>query len=310
MYHYVGFPDPKYPYFRYLNFSNFKKQLDWFASNGGFVSKEDFFRVVSGEISANDTSGFLLTFDDGLYEHYNTVLPELKKRGLWGFFYIPALPYTEKKILDVHKTHLLLGMHGGKKMSDALEKLIIPDMLIPQDEKYFTDNTYTLQSNFSDEVNFKRILNYHLLYKYRENVLDDLFEQYVDAKINIDNIYMSEKMVKGLHDSGMIVGSHSITHRLMSRLSDEEQESEILASFDVIDKIVDGLKIKTFCYPYGGSYSYNKKTLSILNKNDILFSFSVNSKDIDKLCIHNQIQELPRYDTIEFPYGSSNKAII
>ena len=140
--------------------------------------------------------------------------------------------------------------------------------------------------------------------------MDDLFEQYVDAKINIDNIYMSEKMVKGLHDSGMIVGSHSITHRLMSRLSDEEQESEILASFDVIDKIVDGLKIKTFCYPYGGSYSYNKKTLSILNKNDILFSFSVNSKDIDKLCIHNQIQELPRYDTIEFPYGSSNKAII
>ncbi len=309
MYHYVNLPNLEYPYSRYLHFNNFKKQLDWFSNNGGFVSKDDFARIIKGESSKSSTSGFILTFDDGLYEHYNTVWPELKKRGLWGIFYIPTLPYTEKKILDVHKIHLLLGMHGGKKMVDALKKVITTDMLIHQDEKNFTDSTYSLQRGFNDEVEFKRVMNYHLSYKYRENVLDDLFEKYIGTDMKIDNIYMSKNMVRELHDSNMIVGSHSVTHRLMSRLSIKEQESEILNSFNVIDKIVGGLKIKTFCYPYGGPHSYNKETLNILSKNDVSFSFSVNSEDISRLDISNKLQELPRYDTIEFPYGSSNKNV-
>jgi len=127
-----------------------------------------------------------------------------------------------------------------------------------------------------------------------------------NTNISIDDIYMSEKMVKNIHNSGMIIGSHSVTHRLMSRLTTKEQESEILTSFSTIDKIVGGLNIKTFCYPYGGSYSYSKETLNILNSNNILFSFSVNSKDLCELGINNKVQELPRYDTIEFPYGLSN----
>jgi len=87
----------------------------------------------------------------------------------------------------------------------------------------------------------------------------------------------------------------------MSRLSVKEQELEISTSFNIIDQIVGGLKIKTFCYPYGGSYSYNEETLKALKKNNVLFSFSVDSKDIAESDINSRLQELPRYDTIEFP---------
>ena len=39
MYHYIQVFDPEYPNFRFLKFENFKKQLDYFDSNYGFVSK-------------------------------------------------------------------------------------------------------------------------------------------------------------------------------------------------------------------------------------------------------------------------------
>ncbi|MBT4733298.1 polysaccharide deacetylase family protein [Candidatus Woesearchaeota archaeon] len=301
MYHYIRSTNNKYPYFRFLHIDNFKKQLDWFSNNGGFVDKEDFIRVMKGETIKYNKSGFVLTFDDGLYEHHNIVLPELEKRGLWGIFYIPTLPYIEKKILDVHKIHLLLGSHGGKKMLDAIKKVISPNMLIHRDKNLFIDNTYSLQSDFNDEVEFKRILNYQLLYEHREHVLDELLRLYIDLDVNINDIYMSESMISDLHNSGMIIGGHSNTHRLMSRLSVKEQELEISTSFNIIDQIVGGLKIKTFCYPYGGSYSYNEETLKALKKNNVLFSFSVDSKDIAESDINSRLQELPRYDTIEFP---------
>ena len=183
MYHYVNYPNIEYPYSRYLDFNNFKKQLDWFSNNGGFVDKDDFIRLINGEPVKNNASGFILTFDDGLYEHYNTVFPELKKRGLWGIFYIPTLPYTKGKVLDVHKIHLLLGKHGGKKMINALEEIVTSDMMMNYHDKDFTDITYSLQKGFDDEVKFKRVLNYYLSYEYRESVLDSLFEQYINTRV-------------------------------------------------------------------------------------------------------------------------------
>lgn len=67
------------------------------------------------------------------------------------------------------------------------------------------------------------------------------------------------------------------------------------------------LKLKTFCFPYGGKYSYTDETLAILNQEKVLFSFDVNSQDIMLNDLKNNIQKLPRYDCNEFPYGQVRK---
>ena len=41
MYHYVREYDNQYPYFRYLDIRNFRKQLDFFEKKYGFVKKSE-----------------------------------------------------------------------------------------------------------------------------------------------------------------------------------------------------------------------------------------------------------------------------
>ena len=83
MYHYVREDDIDYPYFDHLNVSIFRKQLDYFSDNFGFLSKEEYFSSLS---NGNIKNGVVLTFDDGFKDHYKYVLPELKKRNIWGIF--------------------------------------------------------------------------------------------------------------------------------------------------------------------------------------------------------------------------------
>ena len=85
MYHYVRPISQNYPYFKNLDIETFKRQLDYFEDEYGFISKEDYFYAIKNR---KKIDGVVLSFDDGLKDHYLHVLPELKKRNLWGTFYI------------------------------------------------------------------------------------------------------------------------------------------------------------------------------------------------------------------------------
>lgn len=114
MYHYVRTSSKDFPFFRYLSVENFCKQLDFFEKEFGFVKFEDFLKLkedLSYFIKVKDK--ILLTFDDGLIDHFHFVLPELVKRGLFALFFIPTAIYEREKALDVHRIHYLLGRNGG-----------------------------------------------------------------------------------------------------------------------------------------------------------------------------------------------------
>jgi len=306
MYHYVRPTNSNYPYFKGLNIVDFKRQLDWFSSNGGFVDRDDFLNVFNGRKKTIPKKEFVLTFDDGLSDHYSFVYPELKKRNIFGIFYIPTLHFSSKKILDVHRIHLLVGRYGGKRMMKELDKIVTKDMMIKSYNDNLHLNTYRLSSNTDKyETEFKRTLNYLISYEYREYVLDKLFDLFMDGYVKYEDIYMSKNEIRELHNSGMIIGSHSKSHKLMSRLSIEEQNNEIQDSFDTIGNIVGGLKIKTFCYPYGGSLSYNFDSINALNNHNVSFTCDVNSKEVTRDDIHIDRHKIPRFDTVDFPYGMS-----
>ena len=111
MYHYVRPQAAGLPFFPYLALSDFERQLDHFEEAYGFVSKEAFTAWVDG---APAPEGVLLTFDDGLRDHVDFVLPALVRRGLFGLFYVSSGPALTGEILDVHKVHLAIGRIGGE----------------------------------------------------------------------------------------------------------------------------------------------------------------------------------------------------
>ena len=81
MYHYVQEFNKNLPRLKFLHIDNFRKQLDFFESHYGFVSKKDFLdSLKTGEVN----KGVILTFDDGLKCHFDYVYKELIERNLWG----------------------------------------------------------------------------------------------------------------------------------------------------------------------------------------------------------------------------------
>lgn len=302
MYHYVRPDNPEFPHFRHLHIDDFVKQLEYFGNEYGFVSKEEFQTSLVSGIPAN---GVVLTFDDGFKDHYRYVLPQLIKHNLWGIFYIPTSPFITNKLIDVHRIHMLIGKYGGNAIADALKGIINKGMLSHEHVKEFHSETYSRQKN-DDSTNYvKRYLNYFIDYKYRENVIDRLMSFFYPNECNmIADFYLTESEIEKMNNAGMVIGSHTVNHSVMSKLSLKDQEKEIIESFAMLESIVGKTEIKTFCYPYGGFHTFTPETEELLVKNGCHFSFNVESRDIDREDIMNRRQALPRYDCNQFLYGS------
>jgi peptidoglycan/xylan/chitin deacetylase (PgdA/CDA1 family) len=301
MYHYVRPFNLEYPNLKNLHIDDFRKQLDYFQDEYGFVSKEEF---VNSFKTGKPIDGVILTFDDGLSCHYEYVYTELKKRGLWGIFYIPTQPYVESKILDVHRTHLLLGKHESKTVFEFLDKRINNSLFDHSKLDEFRELTYKTQENDQYTLLVKRILNYFISYEHREKVMNLLMEEFIcNEKEILESYYLTENQILEMHENNMIIGSHTINHPVMSRLSFEEQSVQVKNSFNFLEGIIGKFHHKTFCYPYGGFHSFTDETEKILSKENCLYSFNVEQRDIENIDLKSRPQALPRYDCNQFPFG-------
>ena len=103
--------------------------------------------------------------------------PLLKERGLFGIFYICSAPVERRKLLDVHRIHLILGRLGGDAAMQRLQLHLREEMLGDAHRTEFREATYRNQVNDDATTTFKRMLNYWISYEYREAVLDALFEE-------------------------------------------------------------------------------------------------------------------------------------
>lgn len=304
MYHYIREYNNDFPYFRFLDIQNFRKQLDYFEANFGFVTRENWEKVVTKKDLFENEGKIVLTFDDALSCHFDFVFPELTKRNLWGIFYIPTKPYINQEILDVHKIHLLCGSFEGKLLIKMLYDCLEDEMISNHKKDNFAKFTYTTQVNYSGVTEFKRILNYFVDVKFRKILIEKIASK-VNFKFNSKNFYIPKKSLKKMFSYGNIIGAHSVTHPVMSTLTISEQREEIRGSFNFL--INHGFNNhKTYCHPYGGSYSFNKKTIEILQKEEVFYSFNVESRDILQIDLSTSAQCLPRYNCNEYPYGTAS----
>lgn len=301
MYHYVQQYKDERPYLKFLNFSDFQKQLNLFDAKFGFVTKEQFVESLERGRPCN---GVILTFDDSLRCHYQYVYPELKKRGLWGIFYVPTSVYSDNALLDVHKIHLLLSRVKPEDVLHQLNFFLEDNDLPDRKREEYRTQTYLNYKKSYLEKEVKRILNYYLDYNRRDMIFNKLFKHFnIQQDATVSEYYMQTRELKEMHQNGMLIGSHTVNHPVMSKLSAEEQRFEIKESFKFIENAVGSTATKTFCYPYGGFASFTQETEKILDEEQCLFSFNVEARDIDSDDLKYRKQALPRYDCNQFEYG-------
>ena len=287
MYHYVRNKNKLFPNYNILEKKNFVNQIKEFSKTGLINSYEELF------ISSDK---FLPTFDDGFKDHIFTA-EVLKKYNSIGIFFIPTSPLKNNTILDVHKTHLILGKVKSSEALNELEKYLNNNKIT----KFFNNNEKSkyksAYKNHVDEDNkkkFKKIMNYYGDLKLKHKILDYLLKKF-EINTKSKDYYLNKKEIKYLKSLGMLIGSHGESHTLLSRLSYKEKYKELKNSKIFLEKIINK-SIDTFCYPYGGKISYNDYTLKILKKLKYKLAYSVEYRDISIKDINQKPYELPRYD--------------
>ena len=184
-------------------------------------------------------------------------------------------------------------------------RIIKPDMLTHAHVEEFNTLTYPDQSDDLEATTlFKRMLNYFIAVRWQRHVIDQLLAEM--PLRSLDDVYLSRDQIREMHSKGHLIGSHSVSHPLFSKLDADVQRSEIENSFSYLEGIVGPQTIRTFCYPYGGFHSFTDETEDILANNGCTFSFNVEYRDIEPIDLTGRPHALPRYDCNLFPYGRAN----
>lgn len=288
MYHYIRNKSKLFPNYDILEKKDYINQIKNFEKKNGLINSYEELFISSDK--------FLPTFDDGFKDHIFAA-EVLKKHNSIGIFFIPTLPLKNNIILDVHKTHLILGKVRSFEALNELEKYLYKNKITnfyKNNEKIKYKSAYKDQIDKDKKKEFKKIMNYYGDLKLKHKILDYLLKKF-DINTKPKNYYLNKKEIKYLKSIGMIIGSHSESHTLLSRLSYKEQFKELNNSKIFLEKIINK-SIDTFCYPFGRKISYNDNTLKILKKLKYKFAYSVEERDISFKDIQKKPYELPRYN--------------
>jgi peptidoglycan/xylan/chitin deacetylase (PgdA/CDA1 family) len=300
MYHYVRPGAEGLPNFAYLSLPDFERQLDHFQSSYGFVDREAFVRWTNGDRAPG---GVLLTFDDGLRDHAEFVLPTLRKRGLFGLFYVSSGPAATGCFLDVHRVHLALGRLGSDATLAWL-KSHFPEHLQAEDASGKAATTYAHQSSDEATKYLKWLFNWGLPAADRKVVLDGLFEHaFTGAPPRWQEFYLDEQALRELSDAGMGVGPHSHTHEVSIRLSPERQREEIRLSSEFVERN-GGSRQWGYCYPYGARTAFSQETEKAVAEAGCPFAFAFEPRDIATPLAEAPRYTLPRHNCNAFPHGA------
>ena len=99
---------------------------------------------------------------------------------------------------------------------------LIKDFMLEKISEFKT-TTYTKQNNEIATKEFKKLFNYYIKYEFREQILDEIVKEFSNDDEIFRELYMSESNLVEMCKENMIIGSHSKSHFVFSKLNKKER---------------------------------------------------------------------------------------
>lgn len=294
-YHYCDLPDEvRWPGLKGVTQSEFERQLSILGECYASFSLDDL--PLNGVNSASGATGCLITFDDGMVDVVKSAMPALQRSHLPAIIFCCALPYQEERVLNVQKSHLLLGRWGWEgfrcRFMAALQD--DPEGDAREDSTYLClDRMYRYDDQETGA--FKRLLNVLLPYRVVDRILDRMFEaEFGPQRDAVKCLYLSLDDIRRCVDGGIGIGLHTYSHRMLSRLSRAEQAADMDASLALFREQL-GLKIRSISYPYGIPGSWNDDSKQLARERGLDYAFTL-GREVYCPQVHRDPMTIPRYD--------------
>lgn len=221
----------------------------------------------------------LITFDDGFDDNYHTAFPILKELD------IPATIFVTTDFINSTETIWY------ERLAYFLNKFSTGEVYLPKlGEKITLD----------DDLKTRRLMYEYVIGKLklvqdkvRNDILNDLYYEYGDPYVSIspDDKKLSMSMTWGelreMQQNNIEIGSHTVSHPVLSMLNEEQLRFEIDESKKIIENQLQG-SVDTIAYPVGQSESYSTDVINAAKAAGYKIGFSY----IDAM---NNIKKLNRY---------------
>ena len=250
----------------------FETQLDELSRQHTFVTWPEVCMALQDD-KPLPSSACLLTFDDGVLDHYINVFKILSRRNLSGLFF--ALDRYENEGLTLpHKIHFLLAKLGLPGLHEALWEKLDP----AQRERFMqAEKKYQLRYppvSLDKRINLLKSVLQRDLSDEVDPVLRDLFEEHIGSEIETArNYYLNAEQIQAMASGGMHFGGHSHNHPWFDWIDSEARDAEINASTNWLRKAEP--EPWAFAYPYGG---FSEDSPRLLKEHGFLAAFTTQTQ--------------------------------
>lgn len=219
-----------------LSIDSFEKKIKYLKNNYTIISLKDY---ENKNYDVNDFKKLcILTFDDGLKDHYVNVLPILKKYNITGVFFISAFPILENKVCDVHKIQFLFNNENYKHI---ILKEIVSKLTLSQEEKLELWNKNSISKYKNNTWSSTEIFITNILRQTdNKQILSELFDKYVLNPLNqseqefSENFYLNANEIIELFNNNMEIGIHGYYHNTNDDVNSITKTIDFLNSINVI----------------------------------------------------------------------------
>ena len=168
----------------------FKDQIEFLSRKFNVIHPDLFQDYLNGKIDRIPEDACVITFDDGLKEHYEIALQILNDNNIKATFFISGMPFEENNILPVHKVHIARRTLSDRIFTEQFETILNDfdqeTYILFKNIRYFNElgNIY----RYDDEIMQK--IKYFITYKIDRRLLEGVLNRILKL-LNIDFIQYS-----------------------------------------------------------------------------------------------------------------------
>ena len=254
-YHYLRLNKQSDPFPRILgtNIDEFQNHLSMLQKNYHVISLKDALSISTGEDGFNKkNTGILITFDDGLSDHY-TAAKILSELNISAIFFIPTCILEEKLPANPTIIHYTIAIFGIEKFLKEFREILVNNKL---DKKLFDVQYSKDKDNVLDIISkIKSTFKYKLGYYNSRKILLDIYKNLFSSEYKnmLSTIHLTESQIREMLEMGHYVGTHTYSHISVAatELNSDDFIKEIISPKNYLEQKFN-TKVNSFSYPFGG----------------------------------------------------------
>lgn len=240
-------PDPLRP--GLIDVSTFRNQVSVLARFFNVVALRDIPEML--RVRRLPARAVVITFDDGYADNHEIALPVLAQ------FELPATFFIATGFMD-----------GGMMWNDVLIESVRRCSTPSLDLRGMGLGLHPLNGTQARKAAIEMLIR-SLKHREARDRARLVAEIRASADANLpDTMMMTPGQVVDLHKAGMEIGAHTVSHPILSVLSEKEAEEEIRRSKEHLERLL-GSSVTSFAYPNGRpDVDYNEIHVNMVKNAD------------------------------------------